>query len=290
VTIPHDKVDLKKTLEELYQTYQLDYLSTDPLEIVKQYKNPKDQEVVGFIAAAMAFGQVELIKNGIQNILQKMTPSPYQFILNFDPHLYGKLFDNFVYRFYTPRDIGLLIWWITQMVRENGSIKNYFLKGYNEKDSNIGPSLSRFVRSILSLQTQPFYSSVPAKGYGIRFFLADPADGSACKRLNLFLRWMVRRDRLDLGIFREISPSKLIIPLDTHVARLSRRIGLTNRITSNWSMAVEITNTLRKFDPDDPVKYDFALCRVGMVNPCPEKPDNKKCSSCPVVRFCKKNI
>ena len=290
MTVLYDKADLKKTLDKLYQTYQLDYFSTDPLEIVKQYKNPKDQEVVGFIAAAMAFGQVELIKNGIQNILQKMTPSPYQFILNFDPYLHGEFFDNFVYRFYRSRDIGLLIWWITQMVRENGSIKNFFLKKYDEKDENIGPSLSRFIRSTLSLKTQPFYSAIPEKGYGIRSFLADPVDGSACKRLNLFLRWMVRRDKLDLGIFQEVSPSKLIIPLDTHVARISRRIGLTNRRTPNWSMAVEITNTLRKFDPDDPIKYDFALCRVGMVNPCPEKPDNKKCSSCPVVRFCKKKI
>jgi len=288
VIVSQNKVYLKKTLNKLYQTYHLDYLSTDPLEIVRQYKNPKDQEVVGFIAAAMAFGRVELIKKGIYDILQRMTSSPYQFILNFDPHLHGKLFDNFVYRFYRSRDIGLLIWWIAQTVRKNGSIKSFFLKGYNEKDRDIGSSLSRFVRSLLSLQTEPFYSSVPERGSSIRSFLADPTDGSACKRLNLFLRWMVRQDRLDLGIFREVSPSKLIIPLDTHVARISQRIGLTKRTSPGWAMAVEITETLREFDPNDPVKYDFALCRVGMLNPCPKVPDNEKCSSCPVVRFCEK--
>lgn len=288
MSISHDKANFKKILDELYQTYQLDYLSTDPLEIVRQYKNPEDQEIVGFIAAAMAFGRVELIKKGIYDILQKMGPSPYQFMLNFEPHIHGKLFDNIIYRFYSPRDIKLLIWWTAQMIEKKGSIKNFFLEKYDEKDENIGHSLSRFVRAILSLQTQPFYPTIPKKGHGIRFFLADPGDKSACKRLNLFLRWMVRRDRLDLGIFQEVSPSKLIIPLDTHVARISQRIGLTNRTTPNWSMAVEFTNALKELDSDDPIKYDFALCRVGMLNPCPEVPDNEKCSSCPLVEFCVK--
>ena len=182
--------------------------------------------------------------------------------------------------------MGLLIWWLNQIIREEGSIRSFFLRGYNERDEDIGPSLSRFVRAIRELEREPFYPSLPFRGSGIHHFLADPSDGSGCKRLNLFLRWMVRRDGLDLGLWQEVSPSKLVIPLDTHVSRIGRRIGLTKRRSPGWRMALEITETLRGFDPQDPVKYDFALCRVGMLNSCPAVPDRAGCSPCPVFRFC----
>ena len=159
------------------------------------------------------------------------------------------------------------------------------MKGYEEGDDHIGPSLSRFVRRILALATEPFYPSI-SKGTGIRHFLADPTDGSGCKRLNLFLRWMVRKDGIDLGLWKEVSAAKLIIPLDTHLIRLGTRLGLTTRKSPDWKMAVEITEALRGCDPDDPVKYDFALCTVGKLHACPARPDENRCRDCPVMPCC----
>jgi len=279
--------NLKNTLENLYANYHIDYLSTDPLEIVRRYEDPRDQEIAGFIAASLALGRADSIKKAVTALLKKMGTSPYRFVYDFDPDRNRNTFHGFVYRFYRERDVNLLIWWLHQMIREKGSIKAFFLKGYSEGDADIGPSLSRFIQSIRGLATEPFYSSLPPRGSGASHWLTDPANGSGCKRMNLFLRWMVRHDGLDLGLWPEVSPSQLIIPLDTHIARIGRRIRLTERATPDWKMAMEITKSLRKFDPEDPVKYDFALCRVGMLNACPDKANTATCSSCPLFQFCR---
>lgn len=280
--------DLKQTLEELYLTFRVNYLSMDPLEIVRRYKDPRDKEVVGFIAAAFALGRVDFIRKNLNDLFSRLGPSPYRFILEFDPFRHGKVFEGFVYRFYRDRDLGVFVWWMKQILEADGSLSAFFLSGYNEKEENVGPCLSRFVRKVLSLKTRPFYSSLPPRGSGIRHFLADPTHGSGCKRLNLFLRWMVRRDGLDLGLWQEVSPSKLVIPLDTHITRLGRYLGLTRRTTPGWRMALEITDSLKRFDPEDPVKYDFALCRVGMLNLCPAESGHIKCiyNFCPVFSYC----
>jgi len=280
---------LKKTLDGLYETYAVGFLSTDPLELVRRYEDPKDQEIVGFVAAVLSLGRTELIRRAVGEVLHRMGASPFRFVAAFDPvpKLRDRgVFDGFVYRFYRGRDVGLLVWWLKQVIDQKGSIQSFFLEGYDEEEDDVGPALSRFVRRMLALETEPFYGALPLKGVGVRRFLSDPLDGSGCKRLNLFLRWMVRRDGLDLGLWQEVSPSKLVIPLDTHVARIGRRIGLTRRSSNDWRTALEITETLRRFDPYDPVKYDFALCRVGMLNVCPAVPDREGCSDCPVFRFC----
>lgn len=287
VILRMDNPDLKKTLDELYITYHRDYLSSDPLELVRGYKDPRDQELVGFIAAFLALGRTDLIKNAVRSILERMGGSPHRFIRSFDPTKDGEVFNGFVYRFYRGRDVGLLVWWLKQILQGEGSIKAFFLRRYDESDENIGPSLSRFVRAILKLETEPFYPFLPRRGLGVRHWLADPSDGSGCKRLNLFLRWMIRCDGLDLGLWPEVLSSQLVIPLDTYIARIGRRIGLTKRASPDWKMALEITESLKKFDPQDPVKYDFALCRVGMLNGCPVKPNTLVCSSCPLFLFCK---
>lgn len=197
--IPKKEDALKSLLDRLYNTYHIGHLSMDPLEMVRHYENPQDQEIVGFIAAALAIGRVEMLKKTIEDILQKMGPSPCDFIRSFEPDRDGNLFHGFKYRFYTARDIGLLMAWLHQVILTHGSLQNLFMKGYGPSDRNIGPSLSRFVQSILTLDTRPFYPECPTRGTGIRHFLADPQDGSGCKRLNLFLRWMVRNDRSHQG-------------------------------------------------------------------------------------------
>ena len=121
----------------------------------------------------------------------------------------------------------------------------------------------------------------------MRYFFSSPAGGSACKRLNLYLRWMVRHDPgLDLGLWTEVPPSRLVIPLDTHVARIARYVGLSSRNTADWKMALEVTRALREFDPGDPVKYDFAICRLGILDYCPRKRDALKCAACLLKPVC----
>ena len=129
-----DKSDLKQVLEELFKSYHIDYLSTDPLEIVRRYIHPEDQEITAFIASSLALGHSNLIKRAVGDLLDRMGPSPYRFVLNFDPLHVKKHFDGFVYRFYRDRDIGLLIWWLHQVIHEAGSIKSFFLICQNKPD------------------------------------------------------------------------------------------------------------------------------------------------------------
>ena len=258
----------------------------DPLELVRYYHDPQDQEIAGLIAAFLAIGQVELIRKCVRKVLNLLGNSPCDFVLNYNPKKECHLFNGFHYRFYKGEDLERLIWWMQGILRKEKTIEQFFLKYYDSDDLHIGPSLSRFVRAVLSLESHPFHPVLPDKGYGIRHFFADPQDGSGCKRLNLFLRWMVRKDDLDLGIWRRIHPSKLIIPLDVHIARLGVKLGLTNRKSPDWKMALEITESLRQFDSDDPVKYDFALCKVGMLYHCPDQYKASHCSDCPLASVC----
>jgi uncharacterized protein (TIGR02757 family) len=279
-------LSLEQTLNAIYDSYSVDYINTDPLDTFRRYDDPRDQEIAGFIAALFSLGRADLIKKAVRDLFERMGNSPFRFVSEFDPYRDGYVFDGFAYRFYKDRDVGLMIWWLKQILDKFGSLKTFFLKGYDKKDENIGPSLSRFVQAIQNLKTKPFYPSLPAKGSGAGHWLTDPQDGSGCKRLNLFLRWMVRHDNLDFGLWEEVSPSQLVIPLDTYIARIGRRIGLAKRASADWKMAVEITESLRRFDPRDPVKYDFALCRVGMLHGCSATPHGEKCSGCPLGDFC----
>ena len=138
------------------------------------------------------------------------------------------------------------------------------------------------MRRALALDCKPWYPGgrLPSAA-GVRFFLPSPEDGSTCKRLNLFLRWMVRPDDgVDMGLWHGVSPSQLVIPLDTHVSRISISMGLTGRRTVDWKMAREVTARLRAIEPRDPVKYDFALCRLGMLESCPQHADPAACPLC----------
>jgi len=270
------------------QVLQFDggYLSIDPLEIVRRYKGPADQEIVGFIAAVLALGRADLIRKAVEDILERMGPFPFRFVQDFDPIKDQQLFKGFGYRFYRDRDVGLLISWLHQIVHQFGSLKNLFLDGFDKNDPHVGNAISRFVQTVRKMEPRPFYETTPAKGSGAGHFLTDPSDGGGCKRFNLFLRWMVRKDNIDLGIWPEIPTNKLVIPLDTHIARLGYNLGLTRRKSPDWKMALEITESLKVLDPDDPIKYDFALCTIGKLNPCPDNPDTIRCSSCPIKEFC----
>ncbi len=282
------KKNLGRQLERLYETFDLKYLSPDPLEFVHRYTRPRDREVVGLVSASLAYGKVSGIKKSVEKVLAIMGPRPASYTLSFSPERDAGAFSGFVHRFNTGPDIACLIYFMRQMMEKRGSIGGFFMDGYRPEERNVKGALDAFSRGALALDSAPVYGSKKLpKSAGVRYFFPTPMDGSACKRLNLYLRWMVRRgDGLDFGIWKGVDPSRLVIPLDTHVARISRNIGLTRRASPGWKMAEEITDALKEFDPADPVKYDFALCRLGILDKCPSRMQAERCESCLLRKLC----
>ena len=258
---------LKHTLDRLYSEYNYPNSATDPIQIVRRYQRRDDREVVGFVAASLAFGRVTSVLQSIERVLAIMGPRPAEFVALFDAARQRPDFASVVHRWTRGPDIVALLWIIRQMIDKSGSIEDFFLAEYDQAAEDVGGALDSFSRRALALDLREAYGRVP-KRPGVCYFFPRPSAGSGCKRLNLFLRWMVRRDALDLGVWSRVSPSKLIVPLDTHVIRLGRCLKLTRYTSPGWRMAADITASLRRLDADDPVKYDFALCHVGMMNAC----------------------
>ncbi len=272
---------LKKRLETIYRLYHKGFVYSDPVELVHRFSDKRDIEIAGLVASSLAYGRVENIKKAIGNVMDVMDWKPYRFVVEFRPQRDRRLFEDFVYRFNDGRDIAALLYFMKQMLSECGSIEGFFLKGYSPARP-IREALERFVENTLSLDTAGIYGKERLPGSaGVRFFFPTPSTGSPCKRLNLYLRWMVRREGPDLGVWNGVSPSALIIPLDTHMARISRMIGLTRRTSACWKMAEEITDTLRLLAPEDPVKYDFAMTRLGILEEC-----KKGCHRCHMKDIC----
>ena len=228
---------------------------------------PEDREVVGFCAAALAFGRVASVLNSIESLLAAMGSHPARFVRRFNPQRDRTALEPLVHRWIRGRDLVALLLILQRMLREAGSIEGFFVAGDDSTAADIGPALDTFSTRALETDLAAAYGKVP-KRPGVCYFFPRPSAGNACKRLNLFLRWMVRRDAIDFGMWTLVSASRLIIPLDTHVIRLGRCLGLSRYSTPNWKMAAEITASLRAIDSADPVRYDFSLCHVGMMNAC----------------------
>ena len=260
-----DRTAIGNRLEELYRSFDLSMISPDPLEVVRRFDRPEDQEIAGLVAAALAYGRAETIREASCEALRRMGDSPWDFVLGFDPERDAGRFDGFVYRWTRGRDLSLLSALMQQALRRHGSLGALFAMGHRATDPHTGPALSHFADTLLGFARKDQLSGRQGAKTGIRYLLPSPITGSACKRMNLYVRWMVRREAPDLGLWREIPPARLVIPVDTHVARISRRLGLTSRRQADWKMAEEVTWALRRFDPEDPVKYDFAICHWGML-------------------------
>jgi uncharacterized protein (TIGR02757 family) len=190
-----------------------------------------------------------------------------------------------VHRWIRGPDLAALLWTLRQMIEGYGSIEGFWKAGDDAGTPDIGAGLDSFSARALELNLSEAYGRVP-KRPGVCYFYPRPSAGSACKRLNLFLRWMVRRDALDLGVWSAVTPARLIVPLDTHVIRVGRCLRLTRYSSPGWPMAREVTASLRTLDPDDPVKYDFSLCHLGMMNACGygrRQADHQ----CPLRGFCR---
>jgi uncharacterized protein (TIGR02757 family) len=271
-------------LDRLYRDYDHVASAVDPIHVVRRYPEPADQEIAGFCAAALAFGRVAGVIQTIERLLDPMGPSPAAFIRQFEPARDGRPIEPIVHRWTRGRDLVALLWVLRGMIEASGTIERFFLEGHDRSAPDVGAGLDSFSARALAIDLRPAYGRVPRRP-GVRFFFPRPSDGSACKRLNLFLRWMVRRDALDLGVWSDVSPAQLIVPLDTHVIRVGRGLGLTVRRSPGWQMAAEITASLRAFDQADPIRFDFSLCHIGMEKSCGF---DGTCddAACPLLGFC----
>jgi uncharacterized protein (TIGR02757 family) len=257
--------ELRRRLDELYLRYDHRFVDPDPLQFVRAQDADEDREVAGLIASALAYGNVAQIKRSIGTVLAALGDRPAQAVRRLDPRAAARRLARFRHRFNDGRDVACLLFFIRQMLERDGSVEAFFARGLQPGAPDVGPALASFSARALALDHGGLYGrrALPA-GAGVRFFFPSPVDGSACKRLNLYLRWMARRDGVDLGVWRAVDPAGLVIPLDAHIYAIARRVRLTRYRSPGWAMAVDITRRLRRLDPADPVKYDFAFHRMGL--------------------------
>ena len=242
-------------LNRLYTQYnRREYVHPDPLEFLYLYDHREDREVAGLIASCLAYGKVRQILKSVSSVLDVMEPSPYSYLAETPEEEIKSTYQSFVHRFAKGYHLASLLLALKHVIKKYGSVYECFLDGFSNADENILPALTQFIKKLRD----------SADGEGPGHLLASPENKSACKRLNLFLRWMVRNDQVDPGGWKEIPASKLLVPLDIHMFRISRALGITSRNQANLLTAIEITENFKKWIPDDPVRFDFALTRFGI--------------------------
>lgn len=244
--------NLKAFLEGLYYVYQRrELINPDPLFFLYDYKDVRDLEIVGLLASSLAYGRVAQIMKDVKKILACLTSSPHEFLLS--RKNFQVVPENFKHRFSTGNDLNNLLANITGILKSHGSLENFLGECLNESGGDIFKALDKFADSLSENKIPGAFSLVTA-----------PRDGSACKRLFLFLKWLVRSDDVDPGGWKVLKPSDLIVPTDTHMHNIATRLGFTKRKSADLKTAVEITEGFKKICPEDPAKYDFVLTRFGI--------------------------
>jgi uncharacterized protein (TIGR02757 family) len=264
-------------------------ISADPVEFPRRFSEPHDAEVAGLVAVSLAYGRADVFKPVVARVLARMGPSPADFAERFARAPQRAAFDGIVYRFNRPADLAALAAAIGHVRLRYGSLGGRFAGLFAEEGGGPGalrPALARFAAELR--EAPPVGPLLRGRGgRGLRHLLPDPAGPGASKRWNLYLRWMIRGpDAVDLGIWRGVPPAALVVPLDTHVHRVARHLGLTRRRDASWRTAEEITAALRGVDPMDPVRYDFALCHLGMSGLCPARRAPAGCAACRLAAAC----
>lgn len=279
---------LKHALEDVQSLCAEQFLANDPLHFPRRFADPRDREIAAFISAVLAYGRVAMIRRNLEELFRRMGDRPAEFVGNFDARRDYPALESFRHRFNSGFDVACLCLMMKQMLQGWESLEGFFLAGPQEgQGEDVGPGLTSFVERALALDMAPLYpdGEIPKKA-SVRYFFPSPAGGSACKRLCMFLRWVVRPDDgIDLGLWRGLSPAQLIVPLDTHTGRISRLLGLSQRRTVDWKMAREVTVSMRRLDPGDPARFDFALSHLGISEGCTGKAGDV-CVSCPVAGLC----
>lgn len=275
--------DLRGRLDALVAGY--DYagrIPHDPLGLVHGFASPGDQEIAGLIAAGLAYGRVDLFLPKLRALFAHMGGEAGgldAYVRAFDARRAGRWLGAFRYRVTSGADLIRLFIPLKALLERFGSLGAAFAAGFDPSHGDIGPALTTFVTALYQGGADPPRS--------FKHLMPNPAGGSACKRLNLWLRWMVRRQPgVDLGLW-EVPASHLILPLDTHTLRMAYNLGLTDRQDMSWRNAQRVTGRLRQLDPADPVKYDFALCHLGMSGACPARRQDAICEGCGLRGMCR---
>ena len=273
---------IKDILERLYTRYNhKKFIPPDPLQFVYRYSAPGDMEIAGLLSAVLAYGRVQQIEKSLEKLFAKMGKSPSEFVRNFNPAKRDKLAD-FKHRFNTGDDISDLLELLKDIFKRFGSIEKLFAVGWGKNDINITNALSKFCNSLVAMHAD---RNGGKTNKGLKYLLSSPANGSACKRLNLFLRWMVRDDDVDTGLWKSVDKSKLIVPMDVHIGRLTKILGFHDKKNISFNTAVAVTECFAEIEPGDPVKYDFALSRVGIIENCSGQ-FSSDCCRCELAGFC----
>lgn len=244
----------REKLDELYVRHnRREFVHPDPLEFLYDYPDVGDREIAGLVASSLAYGRVAQILKSVSSVLERMQPSPSIFLRRASRESLLETFADFKHRFTTGEDMAMLLFGIKRVIERNGSLQACFTAYLNDGDDTIFSALSAFVKELSAQDNGRRNSLLPL-----------PMRGSACKRLHLFLRWMVRKDDVDPGGWDNVPTSKLIVPLDTHMHRICLALKLTQRKQADMRTAAEITAAFRTIAPEDPVRYDFALTRLGI--------------------------
>jgi uncharacterized protein (TIGR02757 family) len=275
----------------LEQTAFRERIGFDPVELPHRYRQRDDIEVAALVSACLAYGRADLFKPKLEQLFAGMGQSPASFVGSLDLKRTRRLLDGFVYRFNVGTDLAALLWGMKWALRKHGSLEALFLAGLtrDEDGSPIRAALSAFTAALRGAAPMKTLRRELGRERGLHHLLPAPLGPGAAKRLNLFLRWMSRGpDEVDFGLWKGLPPSRLMIPLDTHIGRIAQHLGLTRRKDLTWKTAEEITRALRLLDADDPVRYDFALCHYGMSGVCPTKPVPAHCTVCLLLPACQR--
>jgi uncharacterized protein (TIGR02757 family) len=259
-------------------------IAADPIGLVRRYADPREQEVVGLYCAAMAYGRVSLFLPTLEELLRRLGPSPRARSIELarsDPGDALDLCHGLSYRMTRARDLAELIRLTGHAAARKGGLEALFLAG-DEGEDDLAPALARFRDALLDRAPE----DIERGRRGLERHLPDVKKGSAAKRLWLYLRWMIRADEVDLGAWPRADRSRLLIPLDAHVFRFARALGLTARSSPDLAAAREVTAHLRRLDPRDPVRFDFNLCHLGMEEGCREERFDPVCAPCALRPAC----
>ena len=259
--------DAKPSLDKLYESFNHPESALDPVQIVRRYERVDDREVVAFIAAGLAFGRVASVMASVEAVCTVLGGSPAAAVRAFDPARDGAPLRPLVHRWTRGDDFVALLWILRQLLEADGSLERAFVRGLDPAAEDVEAALESFSGRARAVDLRPAYGR-RNRAPGAHYFFSRPSTGSACKRLNLFLRWMARRDGVDPGGWTALPARQLVVPLDTHTIRVGKCLRLTRRASPGWKMAAEITSSLRAFNPDDPVRYDFSLCHLSMMGAC----------------------
>jgi uncharacterized protein (TIGR02757 family) len=280
---------LAARLDHLSRSYAAAIDQRDPIRFAASYEDPEDREAAAWIASAFAYGRVDTILATVGRVLGALGPRPARALDRIGDYrrFAREELAGFRHRFHSAQDAAALLYAISRVRAEAGSVKAFFEREYRPEERDVGGMLSRTVDRILSFDWRPATGrrALPDDS-PVRFFFPSPASGSACKRWNLYLRWMVRKDAMDFGLWEHVPASRLVIPTDTHVHRVARRLGLTRRKAADWKTAREITDRLARLDPEDPVRYDYALCELGTIGICRPVLAASLCGECPLNAAC----